>query len=206
MPVLFLAPRNPNREDEGINDSGYKGKFKPEPPLPTYFTELIFLEHGLFDLGYEEEDPDDHIPGDYEGDGGEGEGEPPEYEDEDEDMEQGQDGGPDGTNLSRSPSPSAGEKRSHSPSGAEYQWRKPVKVHATTGAKPKAGDYEVAVQKILGEAIALFRGYLSNNTPYPNTMEELRWAKKSWKDSCGECEARILYNPELIKLVSWTSI
>ena len=46
------------------------------------------------------------------------------------------------------------------------------------GAKPKAGDYEVAVQKVLGEAIPLYCGYLSTVTLYPGPMKEMRWAKK----------------------------
>ena len=80
--------------------------------------------------------------------------------------------------------------------------RKPVKVHATTGAKPKAGDYEVAVQNILAEAIPRYRGYLSTDTPYPGPMEEMRWAKKSWKEGCDECDIQMAFNGEIIKLVS----
>ena len=99
-------------------------------------------------------------------------------------------------------SPSCGEKRSHSHITSAGQLRKPVKVHATTGSKPKAGDYEVAVQNIIAEAICHYRGYLSTETPYPGPMEEMRWAKKSWKDGCDECDIQMAFNSEIIKLVS----
>jgi len=92
-----------------------------------------------------------------------------------------------------------GNKRPHS---STDQWRKPVKVHVTTGAKPKAGDYEVAVQRVLGDAIPLYRGYLSSVTPYPGAMDEMRWAKRSWADSCEDCETWLAPNDEIIKLVS----
>jgi hypothetical protein len=99
-------------------------------------------------------------------------------------------------------SPSCGEKRSHSHVTSAGPLRKPVKVHATTGSKPKAGDYEVAVQNIIAEAICHYRGYLSTETPYPGPMEEMRWAKKSWKDGCDECDIQMAFNSEIIKLVS----
>jgi hypothetical protein len=105
----------------------------------------------------------------------------------------------------RSPSPTTGDKRSHSPEGAEHQWRQPVKVHATTGAKPKAGDYEVAVQNILAIAIGIYRGYLSKEDPYPGSVTEMRWAKKAWRDGCDECGARIYHNGEIIKLVCFNT-
>ena len=83
-----------------------------------------------------------------------------------------------------------------------HSWRKPVKVHVTMGAKPKAGDYEIAVKKVLNEAIPLYRGHLSMVTPYPGLTEEMRWAKKSWKDACEECQTRMAPNDEIIRLVS----
>lgn len=86
--------------------------------------------------------------------------------------------------------------------GPAVQLHKPIKVHTTTGAKPKAGDYEVTVQTILAEAIPFYHGYLSTETPYPGPMEEMRWAKKSWKDSCEECDMQMAFNSEIIKLVS----
>jgi hypothetical protein len=101
----------------------------------------------------------------------------------------------------RSPSPTTGEKRPHSPAGDEHRWRQPVKVHTTTGAKPKAGDYEVAVQNILTIAIGIYRGYLSKADPYPGSVTEMRWAKKAWRDGCDECGAHIHHNGEIIKLV-----
>jgi hypothetical protein len=103
---------------------------------------------------------------------------------------------------STSGSPSCGDKRPHSSTVPAHVWHKPIKVHVTTGMKPKAGDYEVAVQKVLSEAITLYRGYLSMVTPYPGPMEELRWAKRSWKDGCEECETQIAPNDKIIKLVS----
>jgi len=97
---------------------------------------------------------------------------------------------------------SCGDKRPRSRTSSTYQWREPVKVHATKGTKPKAGDYEVAVQKVLSEAIPRYRGYLSMVTPYPGSMDEIRWAKKSWKDGCDECETWMESNNEIIRLVS----
>ena len=99
-------------------------------------------------------------------------------------------------------SPNCGNKCSRSHMGPAVQLHKPIKVHTTTGAKPKAGDYEVTVQTILAEVIPLYRGYLSTETPYPGPMEEMRWAKKSWKDSCEECDMQMAFNSEIIKLVS----
>lgn len=93
------------------------------------------------------------------------------------------------------------DKPTYSLTGSD-QWRKPVKVHPTTGVKPKAGDYEVVVQKVLGRAIPRYRGYLSTYTPYPSAMEEIRWAKKSWKDGCEDCDVQVAPNSEIIKLVS----
>jgi len=69
------------------------------------------------------------------------------------------------------------------------------------GARPKARDYEVAVQKVLAEAIPLYRSYLSEDTPYPGPMEEIRWAKKSWRDACEECETWMASNDKIVKLV-----
>ena len=86
-------------------------------------------------------------------------------------------------------------------SAAHSQWHEPVKICATTGRKPKAGNYELAVQKVLTETISLYRGYLSTGTPYPSPMDEMRWAKKSWQDACKECETQIRFNHEIIKLV-----
>ena len=101
-----------------------------------------------------------------------------------------------------STSPSCGDKCPRSNTGSANRWREPIKIHTTKGAKPKAGDYEVAVQKVLSEAIPRYRGYLSTITPYPGPMEEMRWAKKSWKDACDECETWMALNDEITKLVS----
>jgi hypothetical protein len=97
-------------------------------------------------------------------------------------------------------SPGCGHKRPRT--GSAHSWRKPVKVHVTTGMKPKAGDYEIAVKKVLSEAIPRYRGYLSMSAPYPGPMEEMRWAKKSWKSGCEECLTRMAPNNEIITLVS----
>ena len=107
-----------------------------------------------------------------------------------------------------STSPSCGDKRRHSRAGPAHQWREPVKVQATTGAKPRASDYEVAVRKVLHEAIPLYRGYLSTVTPFPGPMDEIRWAKKSWSNGCEECDILMASNDEIIKLVrvSWTQL
>jgi hypothetical protein len=96
--------------------------------------------------------------------------------------------------------PSCGDKRPRLSIGLD-QWHEPVKVHTTTGVKPRAHDYEVAVQKVLNRAILLYRGYLSTDSPYPSMMDEIRWAKKSWKDACEDCETRLGSNTEIIKLV-----
>jgi Domain of unknown function (DUF6532) len=103
-----------------------------------------------------------------------------------------------------SASPSCGDKRRHSHTGLTSQWRNPVKVNitGTTGVRPKARDYEAAVQQVLAEAIPLFRGYLCSVTPYPGPMDETRWAKKSWKDACEKCGTLMAPNDEIIKLVS----
>ena len=83
-----------------------------------------------------------------------------------------------------------------------HSWRKPIKVHVMTGAKPKAGDYEITIKKVLNEAIPLYHGHLSIVTPYPGPTEEMRWAKKSWKDACEECQTRMAPNNKIIRLVS----
>jgi Domain of unknown function (DUF6532) len=99
-----------------------------------------------------------------------------------------------------------GAKRSHYTTSADSEWRQPVKIHATrAGAKPKAGDYEAAVQNILSSTISIYHGYLCTVTPYPDPMEEIRWAKRAWKAECEECEAKILNNGEIIALVWFSS-
>jgi hypothetical protein len=128
-------------------------------------------------FGNELEDPNDEYPND---------------EDPDEDLN-GED------NLA---SPGCGDKRRHSHTGLTSQWRNPVKINLTTGVRPKARDYEAAVQTVLAEAIPLYRGFLSLVTPYPASMDELRWAKKSWKDACEKCETLMTPNNEIIKMVS----
>jgi hypothetical protein len=60
-----------------------------------------------------------------------------------------------------------------------YQWCKPVKVYIITGEKPKAGDYEVTIQKVLSEMISLYCGYLSMVNLYPGPIEQIKWVKKS---------------------------
>ncbi len=103
-------------------------------------------------------------------------------------------------------SPSCGDKCPHSHTGSgggpSYKWCKPVKVYATTGAKPKAGNYEVVVQKVLNEAIPLYCSYLSMVNPYPEPMDKIRWVKKSWRDACEQCETHMAPNNKIIKLVS----
>jgi hypothetical protein len=95
-----------------------------------------------------------------------------------------------------------GDKRRHSHTGLTSQWRDPVKINLTTGVRPKARDYEAAVQTVLAEAIPLYHRFLSLVTPYPASMDELRWAKKSWKDACEKCETLMAPNNEIIKMVS----
>ena len=97
--------------------------------------------------------------------------------------------------------PDVGDICPHSPAGSESDWQNPVKIHATRGSKPKAGDYEVAVQNVLSSAIGIYRGYLSTVNPYPDPREEVRWALRAWKAGCEECDSRILSNREIIKLI-----
>ena len=87
------------------------------------------------------------------------------YQDED-DMEQ------DDSLLT---SPDVGDKHPHSPASSESEWRNPVKIHATKGSKPKASDYEVAIQNVLSSAIGICRGYLSTVNPYSDPRKEVRW-------------------------------
>ena len=101
--------------------------------------------------------------------------------DVDEERKDGQDSEDD------SASPSCSDKRSHKDLAAYSQWCEPVKIHATTSRKPKAGDYKLAAQKVLTEAISLYRGYFSMGTPYSSPMDKMSWAKKSWQDACKEC-------------------
>jgi hypothetical protein len=114
-------------------------------------------------------------------------------ENQEEDNEEG--------NTDHSPSPQIGNKCPHSPMGTQGNWRLPIKVHVMTGAKPKAGDYEVAIQNILSVAICIYCGYLCTETPFPGLMVEVRWTKRAWLEGCEECEARIQFNSEIIKLV-----
>ena len=70
-----------------------------------------------------------------------------------------------------------------------------------TGSKPKAGDYKVVAQKILDEAIALYCGYLSTVMLYPESMDEIRWANKSWKGGCDKCETEMKANDKITRMI-----
>jgi hypothetical protein len=107
---------------------------------------------------------------------------------------------------SLSHSSGVGAKHSHSTTSTNSEWCWSVKIHATRrGVKPKAGDYEVAVQNILSSTISIYHGYLSMITPYPDPMKEIRWAERAWKAGCEECKVKILYNGEIIALVWFSS-
>jgi hypothetical protein len=100
-------------------------------------------------------------------------------------------------------SPSCGDKhpRSLTDSDQLRSVRQPVKLHVTTGTKPKAGDYEVAVKAIIMEANTLYRGHLSVKTPYPTLVEEADWAASSWDYGCKKCHTQMACNDELIGMV-----
>ena len=103
-------------------------------------------------------------------------------------------------------SPRCGDKRPRSPTDSDsvVRWRKPIKAHPTAmGLKPRARDYEPAVIHILGEAIPLYRCYLSTDTPYPVPMDEIKWAKSGWQFGCEECETKIGFNDEMMRSSSW---
>jgi hypothetical protein len=98
-------------------------------------------------------------------------------------------------------SPSCGDKRSRSPTGSD-QVRQPLKLYVTTGARPKVGDYELAVKAIIAEANILYRGHLSRRTPYPTSLEEATWAANSWEWGCKKCKTKMTYNNDMITMVS----
>lgn len=70
-----------------------------------------------------------------------------------------------------------------------------------TGSKPNAGNYKVVAQKILDEAIALYCGYLSTVMLYPGSMDEIRWANKSWKGGCDKCETEMKANDKITRMI-----
>lgn len=104
-------------------------------------------------------------------------------------------------NVAARSSPSCGDKRPRSPTGLD-QLRQPVKLYVTTSARPKVGDYELAVKAILAEANILYRGHLSMRTPYPTSLEEATWAANSWEWGCKKCKTKMAYNNDMIAMVS----
>ena len=101
----------------------------------------------------------------------------------------------------RSQSPQVGQKRPRSPMIIpDGTTRKAIKVKEGKG-KPKADDWEPAVQDVIPEAILLYENKLVSETPYPDHMQEMVWAKAAWQDGCRECEVKIHHNSKLLKIV-----
>ncbi|KIJ11911.1 hypothetical protein PAXINDRAFT_15242 [Paxillus involutus ATCC 200175] len=80
-------------------------------------------------------------------------------------------------------------------------WRNPKKIRATQG-RAAARDYEPAVQQILKIATGLFRSRLTAEGAYPDRMAQIAWAKEAWLEACQMCEAQILFNDEIIQLIT----
>ncbi|KAF7968707.1 hypothetical protein HWV62_29668 [Athelia sp. TMB] len=106
----------------------------------------------------------------------------------------------------RSPSPEPGSKRRHSHikddgDDDDEPPRQAVKINASNG-RPKAADYEPSVRAILSTAWKKYRGHLSTDTPYPDAMLEITWAKAAWNESCEELHTPIIYNSEILKMIT----
>ncbi|KAI0349105.1 hypothetical protein OH77DRAFT_1415542 [Trametes cingulata] len=68
--------------------------------------------------------------------------------------------------------------------------------------KPKASDYDSAVQEVLALAVQYYKGRLSSEDAFPSKMAELRWAKHAWTKARVELDVDLQYNGELIKMIT----
>lgn len=104
-------------------------------------------------------------------------------------------------NRDRSQSPHVGQKCPRSPMCTpDGTTRKAIKVQEGKG-KPKAEDWEPAMRDVIPEANLSYQNRLVSETPYPDHMQEMAWAKQAWQDGCRECEVKIHHNGELLKIV-----
>jgi hypothetical protein len=71
-----------------------------------------------------------------------------------------------------------------------------------SSGRPKASDYAQEVQDVLNTGITYFKVDLLRFDPYPERVDELKWAKASWSMANTDCDLRIAHNTELIKMVS----
>ncbi|KIJ11555.1 hypothetical protein PAXINDRAFT_15553 [Paxillus involutus ATCC 200175] len=85
--------------------------------------------------------------------------------------------------------------------GQTAGWHNPKKIWATQG-HAATRDYDPAVQKILKITMGLFRSRLTAEGAYPDSMAQIAWAKAAWLEACQTCEAQILFNDEIIQLIT----
>jgi hypothetical protein len=103
-------------------------------------------------------------------------------------------------NHGHSQSPQVGQKRTWSPMCTpDGMTCKAIKVQEGKG-KLKAEDWELTVQDIIPEAILLYENKLVLETPYPDHMQEMVWAKATWQNGCHECGVKIHHNGKLLKI------
>ena len=104
-------------------------------------------------------------------------------------------------NRGHSQSPQVGQKRllarTITPNGMA---RKLIKVQEGKG-KPKAEDWEPAVQDVIPGGFFSYKNKLVSETPNPNHMQRIVWEKAAWQDGCRKSEVKIYHNGELLKIV-----
>ena len=81
------------------------------------------------------------------------------------------------------------------------KYEKARKIVRSSG-RPKASDYVQEVQDVLNTSITYFKVDLFHFDPYPEWVDELKWAKANWSMANTYCNLRIAHNTELIKMVS----
>ncbi|KAF8179780.1 hypothetical protein K438DRAFT_1211385 [Mycena galopus ATCC 62051] len=100
----------------------------------------------------------------------------------------------------RSPSPTAGDKRARSPSDEDLR---PAQAQCTTasGSRPKAKDFDDVTQEIISLAITEYRVLLSSEYAFPESPAELGYLGRAWTTSCTKLNVVIELTPTISKLV-----
>ena len=73
-------------------------------------------------------------------------------------------------------------------------------------SRPKAGDYDGPIRRILDTAIHFYHALLLTEIPFPGLHVEVQWAKSAWDLSCEFYGSDATHNPTILKLASYCLI
>jgi hypothetical protein len=88
--------------------------------------------------------------------------------------------------------------RSNSPAPAIKRARR---IRESTSKSLRISDYEPVAQRVFALAVKSYKAFLSTEEGYPDKLQELTFAKQSWKVACKRAGIEMEHNEEIIKMV-----